>query len=80
MHPFSQELSDFSQPDLFPPTWLVSDAIATIISKAPTGVALLKAVRNDVGQITDFTYLLANSMQKALTGHPEEDLLSQPLT
>ncbi|MBO0947824.1 PAS domain-containing protein [Fibrella forsythiae] len=80
MHPFFQEPSGHSQSALFPQTWLVTDPIASVISTASTGVALLQAVRNDAGQITDFTYLLANSMQKALTGHPEEDILSQPLT
>ncbi|MEZ0542104.1 hypothetical protein [Fibrella arboris] len=80
MHPFSQEHSGHSQAALFSQTWLATDPIATIIGTAPTGVALLKAVRNDAHRISDFIYLFANSMQKALTGHPEEDLLSQPLT
>lgn len=80
MHSFFNKPDGPSAPELFPQTWLSTDPVASIIGTAPTGVALFQAVRNEAGLIVDFTYLFANSMQKALTGHPAEDLMNQPLT
>jgi hypothetical protein len=77
---FFQQPADQSESELFPQSWLATEPLSSIIDTAAAGVALLGAVRNETGQVTDFTYLMANSMQRALTGHPEEDLLSQPLT
>lgn len=75
-----QEMPGDTQDDLFPSAWLTSEPIRTLINNAPTGVALLQAVRNTTGQITDFQYRLINPMQQALTNYPDEDLMSLPLT
>ena len=76
MHSFPQETPG-DQAELFPLAWLTAEPMRTIIASAPTGVALLKAVRNELGEIIDFHYGIANPIQRALAKHPEEDLLSQ---
>lgn len=79
MHPFFQQ-DDPANTNLFPQTWLATEPLPGIISTAPTGISLLGTVRDSIGQITDFMYLMTNSMQRALIGLPNEDLLGQPLT
>lgn len=76
----AQEIPGNTQSEFFPLQWLNAEPLRTTIHTAPTGVALLKSVRNETGQITDFRYQLVNLMQRALANHPEEDLLGQPLT
>jgi len=80
MHLSAQEIPGNPQFEFFPPEWLNDEPLRTTIHTAPTGIALLKAVRNETGQITDFQYRMANLMQRALTNYPWEDLLRQPLT
>ncbi|GAB3559891.1 hypothetical protein GCM10027577_53190 [Spirosoma fluminis] len=69
-----------AQDELFPFDWLSTEPVRMLINAAPTGVALLQAVRNVTGQIADFQYRLVNPMQQALTSYPEQDLMRQPLT
>ncbi|QKZ13811.1 hypothetical protein [Spirosoma sp. KUDC1026] len=73
-------MPDDSQDEFFSSDWLVSESVRTLLNSAPAGVALLRAVRNVTGQITDFQYQLVNPMQQALTNYPVEDLMSLPLT
>ncbi|MVM32140.1 hypothetical protein GO755_18970 [Spirosoma sp. HMF4905] len=80
MHSPLQAMPGNAPHELFPHTWLASEPIRTLINTAPLGLALLQSLRNETGQITDFSYQLVNPMLCALTNHPPEDLLSQPLT
>jgi PAS domain-containing protein len=73
-------MPDDSQDEFFSSDWLISESVRTLIDSAPTGVALLRAVRDVTGQITDFQYQLVNPIHQALTNYPEEDLMSLPLT
>lgn len=80
MHSSPQETPGDAYPDPFPAAWFTTEPTHTIINTAPAGVALLRAVRSETGQITDFRYWMVNAMHRALAKHPAEDLLSLPLT
>lgn len=73
-------MPDNVQNDFFSPDWLRSEPVRILIDAASTGVALLQAVRNAMGQIVDFHYQLINPMQQAIINFPLEDLTSLPLT
>lgn len=73
-------MPDDAQDELFSPNWLSTEAIQVQINAAPTGIALLQAIRNETDQIIDFHYQMVNLMQQALTNYPEEDLMRLPLT
>lgn len=79
MQSSSQETPGGAESDLFSPAWLTSDPISRVLNSAPMGVARLESVRNESEAIVDFTYHLANPIQRALTQHAEWDLVGHSL-
>lgn len=71
--------------DIFPVSWVQTDAVQTVVRVSPLGVCLLQAVRLPTGRtpdkrssaefITDFCYSSVNDVLQAILNLPLEDIL-----